>query len=127
MAPVGPAARRRSSVNRDDACEIFCFNPVKVRQMRRAVQVVNGLAEVFKVLGDPTRTKIVYALSQEELCVCDLANILGLSVPAVSHHLRLLRNLRLVRHRKEGRLVFYSLDDRHITQLIGTALEHLRE
>lgn len=127
MAPRAASARRRSSTNRDDVCEIFCFNPVKVRQMRQAVHVVDGLAEVFKVLGDPTRTKIVYALSREELCVCDLANILGLSVPAVSHHLRLLRNLRLVRHRKEGRLVFYSLDDRHITQLIGTALEHLRE
>lgn len=111
----------------DEVCQTFCVNPAKVRRLRRRVGVVDGLAETFRVLGDPTRTKIVYALSREELCVCDIANILGMSVPAVSHHLRLLRDWKLVRFRREGKLVFYSLDDAHITKLIKVGLEHLRE
>ena len=75
---------------------------------------VQRLAETFKVLGDATRTKIIFALSQEELCVCDIANLLGTTKSAVSHQLRVLRNMKLVKYRKEGKMAFYSLDDEHI-------------
>jgi DNA-binding transcriptional ArsR family regulator len=85
------------------------------------------LAETFRTLGDPTRVRMLDALSQRELCVCDLAARIGLSESAVSHQLRLLRNLRLVRPRREGRMVFYSLDDRHIITLFQQGLRHVQE
>ncbi len=85
------------------------------------------LAETFRVLGDPTRVRLLDALSRAELCVCDLASLLGSSESAVSHQLRLLRNLRLVRPRREGRMMFYSLDDQHIVKLFAQGLEHVQE
>lgn len=94
---------------------------------RRLVEDVSGITEIFKVLADETRTKIAYLLLNRELCVCDIADILGMSLPAVSHHLRLLRNLRLVKYRKEGKQAFYSLDDSHIDELIKVARDHHAE
>nr|WP_297212912.1 metalloregulator ArsR/SmtB family transcription factor [Thermodesulfovibrio sp.] len=80
---------------------------------------IQRIAETFKVLGDLTRTKIIFALSQEELCVCDIANLLGTTKSAISHQLRILRNMRLVKYKKEGKMVFYSLDDEHIKNLFN--------
>ena len=87
----------------------------------------SALAETFKVLGDVTRVRILDALSRAELCVGDLAELLGLSESAVSHQLRLLRGMRLVRPRRDGRLIFYSLDDHHIVGLLEHGLEHVEE
>ena len=86
-----------------------------------------ALAETFKVLGDTTRVRMLDALSRAELCVCDLAALLGLSESAVSHQLRLLRGMRLVRPRRDGRLVYYTLDDQHIVGLFAQGLEHVEE
>jgi ArsR family transcriptional regulator len=86
-----------------------------------------ALAETFKVLGDLTRVRILDALSRAELCVGDLAALLGLTESAVSHQLRLLRGMRLVRPRRFGRLVFYRLDDDHIVRLFEQGLEHVHE
>jgi len=86
-----------------------------------------ALAETFKVLGDTTRVRMLDALSRAELCVCDLAALLGLSESAVSHQLRLLRGMRLVRPRRDGRLVYYALDDQHIVGLFEQGLEHVEE
>lgn len=86
-----------------------------------------GMAEIFKILGDQTRLKIVLALSKQELCVLDIATVLGMSESAISHQLRLLKTLRLVRQRKEGKMVFYSLDDEHIEDLIMVASRHCEE
>ncbi len=86
-----------------------------------------GLAEIFKVLGDPTRVKIVNALSREELCVYELSSLLDISQSAVSHQLRLLRNLKIVKGRKRGKKVFYSLADDHVTRLFREGLEHVME
>jgi DNA-binding transcriptional ArsR family regulator len=88
---------------------------------------VDRLAEIFKVLGDPTRVRILTALSTGELCVCDLATLLRVSESAVSHQLRLLRSLRLVRARRDGRMVFYRLDDHHIVGLLRQGREHVEE
>ncbi len=88
-------------------------------------QVVNRLAATFKVLGDPTRTRIVFALLEDALCVGDIAGRLGLSMSAVSHQLRILRNFELVRVRKEGKLAYYSLDDEHIENLVAEGLRHV--
>ena len=88
---------------------------------------VVALAETFKVLGDVTRVRILDALSRSELCVCDLAQLIGLSESAVSHQLRLLRGMRLVRSRRDGRMVFYTLDDQHIVRLFEQGMEHVGE
>lgn len=95
--------------------------------LREKAVEVSGLAELFKVLGDETRTKILYLLAHKELCVCDLARILEMSLPAVSHHLRLLKAWRLVKYRRQGKVVRYSLDDERIVALIRAAQEHLAE
>lgn len=88
---------------------------------------VEGLAETFRVLGDPTRVRILDALSGGELCVCDIAELVGISESAASHQLRLLRGMRLVRPRRAGRLVYYAVDDQHIMELLRQALTHVEE
>jgi DNA-binding transcriptional ArsR family regulator len=85
------------------------------------------LAETFRALADPTRAKIVYSLLRQDLCTCDLAAILGASESAVSQHLRMLRHLRLVKSRRAGKLVLYSLDDAHISLLLAVCLSHVRD
>ncbi|MBM4403091.1 MAG: helix-turn-helix transcriptional regulator [Candidatus Cloacimonetes bacterium] len=88
---------------------------------------IDRLAEFFKVFGDPTRLRIIYYLSCTELCVHDLSALVGMQQSAVSHQLKILRLNRLVKSRKEGTMVFYSLDDRHVDDLYATALAHIRE
>jgi DNA-binding transcriptional ArsR family regulator len=88
---------------------------------------VQALADTFRVLGDPTRVRILHALADGELCVCDIATVVGLSESAVSHQLRLLRGMRLVRPRRAGRQVFYAVDDHHILELLNQALTHVEE
>lgn len=88
---------------------------------------LDRLALTFKVLGDPTRLKIVMALGGGEMCVCDLAAFLGLSESAVSHQLRRLKDLALIKPRREGQVLYYSLDDDHVAQLLELGLEHVRE
>ena len=114
----------------DDICEVTCVDEAKVKRVKESVSKQNTLSvsQIFKALSDDTRIKIAYALSEEdELCVCDVANIVGSSTATASHHLRLLRNLGLAKYRKEGKLVFYSLDDEHVRQLIQIAFEHQKE
>ncbi len=88
---------------------------------------ITYLADTFQVLGNPTRLRLVEALSHRELCVCDLAAIAKVSQSAVSHHLRQLRQLRIVRYRKDGRMAYYRLDDEHVSTLLQTGIDHVRE
>lgn len=88
---------------------------------------LQSVAEVFKLLGDPTRVRLLDALSHGERCVCDLATLVGLSESAVSHQLRLLRSARLVRVRRSGRLAFYGLDDHHVIGLLHDTRKHVEE
>lgn len=92
-----------------------------------STRTVEALADTFRVLGDPTRVRILDALSGGELCVCDIASLVGISESAASHQLRLLRGLRLVRPRRAGRLVYYAVDDHHILELLAQALTHVEE
>jgi ArsR family transcriptional regulator len=90
--------------------------------------LVEALAETFRILGDPTRVRIVDALAEEgELCVCDIAEHVGISESAVSHQLRLMRSMRIVRGRRDGRCVYYTLDDQHIVDLVQQGLRHVSE
>lgn len=113
-----------------DICEVFNPDNQVVEVMKEkelADEVVYDLAELFKTMGDPTRIKILYALKERELCVCDLSELLNMSSSAISHQLRVLRNNKLVKYRKEGRSVYYSLDDDHVMCLFGQGLEHVLE
>jgi ArsR family transcriptional regulator len=85
------------------------------------------LAEVYKVFGDSTRIKILYVLFESELCVCDIAALLGMTVSAISHQLRILRGAKLVNFRREGKTVFYTLADDHVRAILGMGMEHILE
>ena len=113
-----------------DVCEVFNPDEEVVEIMKDNVlkeDVVYELAQVFKTIGDPTRIKILYALKERELCVCNLSQLLEMSSSAISHQLRILRNNKLVKFRKEGRSVYYSLDDDHVLCLFGQGLQHVME
>ena len=98
-----------------------------VQQAMPDEETMLSMAELFKLFGDGTRVKILCALSQSEMCVCDLTVLLGLSQSAVSHQLRLLKQSRLVNTRREGKMIYYTLNDDHIDQIFAQALEHARE
>ena len=85
------------------------------------------MAELFKVCGDTTRIKILYALFESELCVCDIAELLGMSQSAISHQLRVIKQAKLIKNRRDGKTIFYSLADEHVKTIIGMAKEHLEE
>lgn len=112
--------------SRGDLCEVFCPT-CRTEELKDKLLEVAGLSEIFKALGDETRTRILYLLAHQELCVCDLAAILDMSLPAVSHHLRLLRTMRLVKNRRDGKMVYYSLSDDHILHIIREAQDHYAE
>jgi ArsR family transcriptional regulator, lead/cadmium/zinc/bismuth-responsive transcriptional repressor len=122
--------RGSNLLKHEDVCEVTCVDEDKVNRVKVSISQQDTLpvAQIFKALSDDTRIKIAYALSEEdELCVCDVANIVGSTTATASHHLRLLRNLGLAKYRKEGKLVFYSLDDDHVKQLIQIAFAHQKE
>ncbi|MFS0558304.1 ArsR/SmtB family transcription factor [Brevibacillus centrosporus] len=117
-------------MERGDTCDIFCYDEAKVNRVRERLSKndIHDMAQIFKVLADHTRLKVAYALCDEdELCVCDVANIIGSTMATASHHLRLLRNMGIARYRKEGKLVFYSLEDEQLKQMISLAIEHQKE
>ncbi|MEH6992666.1 metalloregulator ArsR/SmtB family transcription factor [Neobacillus drentensis] len=113
-----------------DVCEVTCVDSDKTTKLQPLVENRNifEVTKLFKALSDETRMKIAYALTlEEELCVCDVANIVGATTATASHHLRHLKSLGLAKYRKEGKLVYYSLDDDHVKQLIHIAFEHQQE
>lgn len=117
-------------MDRGDTCDIFCYDEHKVNRVKEKLSKndFQEMAQVFKVLADHTRLKVAYALCDEdELCVCDVANIIGSTMATASHHLRLLRNMGIAQYRKEGKLVFYSLEDEQLKQMIRLAIEHQKE
>lgn len=106
------------------------MDEIKVKRAVKSLPRENDileLSESFKILGDSTRLRILFALRHEELCVGDISAMINISVSAVSHQLRLLRNYRYVKHRKEGKMVYYSLSDKHIFNIISEALTHSQE
>ncbi len=114
-----------------DDCEVCDIHAEAVERAKSKAKELEGetivrLSDIFKAMGDPTRLKIIHSLSAGEMCVCDIAVALGMEHSAISHQLRLLRNLRVVKFRKEGKMAIYSLDDEHVLQLFNEGLEHAR-
>ena len=113
-----------------DTCEIYCYDEEKVNRIQGNLQTVDisSVAQMLKAIADKNRVKITYALCQDdELCVCDIANIIGVTVANASHHLRTLHKQGIVKFRKEGKLAFYSLDDEHIRKIMMIALALKKE
>lgn len=113
-----------------DKCKIKCINEKSVNEVKSKMfddTRFSNISDIFKMLGDQSRLKILYALSKNELCVCDITAILNMEQSAVSHQLRILRNMKLVKYRKEGKIVYYSLYDSHVTKLIKMSVIHSGE
>lgn len=113
-----------------EKCEYLCVHEEAVREVLGSMpseDTLYDLAELFKLFGDSTRIRILYALFERELCVCDIAKILNLTQTAVSHQLRLLKSSKLVKARRDGKIVFYSLDDDHVHSILGMGITHLSE
>lgn len=114
----------------DPICDITYVHEDIVKEVQEDLskeEEILDLADLFKIFADSTRLKILMALSKAELCVCDLACLIGMSQSTVSHQLRTLKQARLVKYRREGKVIFYSLDDEHIHSIIGAGREHLEE
>jgi DNA-binding transcriptional ArsR family regulator len=114
----------------NELCAVHIVNENEVASALRESSDTESLvylADTFQTLANPTRLLVVEALSKHELCVCDLAVVVGASQSAVSHHLKLLRQMRIVSHRREGRMVYYRLADDHIAQIFDIGLVHVRE
>ncbi len=119
-------------MNKNDVltCQEYCPNSDRIEAVRNqdlSEKTIQRLSDTFKVLGDPTRLKIINALTKRELCVCDISELLDMTQSAISHQLRKLRDMKLVKYRKEGRTVYYSLDDQHILHLFCQGLDHVLE
>jgi len=129
MAALELQANPEQIVPAADICEVPYIDEALVRAVAAQMpedSEVQRAGEIFKVLNDPTRVKVVFALSQAELCVCDLAALVGISISAVSHQVRLLRALGLVTYRRAGRLAYYSLADEHTVRLLRDTLAHVQ-
>ena len=119
----------KTILSEEDVCRIRVVHMDRVRLAHDEAisdKELDRLSSMYKVLGDPTRLKIVMALKDVEMCVCDLSAFLGVSESAVSHQLRRLRDLALVKKRRDGQVIYYTLDDRHIADLLSIALDHVR-
>jgi DNA-binding transcriptional ArsR family regulator len=119
-----------AEVATEEVCELKQVSADAVEEVRATLigdRAAAALAATFSVLGDPTRVRLLDALARRELCVCEVAELIGSSDSAVSHQLRLLRSLRLVRSRRSGRMIFYTLDDDHIRQLLDQSRRHIEE
>ncbi|MDP4145009.1 MAG: metalloregulator ArsR/SmtB family transcription factor [Bacillota bacterium] len=113
-----------------DSCNCTIIHEDIIKEVKQSIpedETLYDLAELFKVFGDTTRIKIICALFQAEMCVCDIAALLGMSQSSISHQLRVLKQARLVKFRKEGKVVYYSLDDDHIKHIFDQGLLHINE
>jgi len=120
----------RAKFFEEDGCRVRVVHLDRVEKARQEIiseRELERLSLTYKVLGDPNRLKIVMALRSSEMCVCDLAAFTGLSESAVSHQLRRLKDLALVKSRRDGQVIYYALDDEHVTGLLEVGLEHIRE
>jgi len=120
----------RTLLEQNEQCDCRCIHQERVQAAKEQALTAKDndlLAALFKAMGDPNRLQILWALDQEEMCVCDLALFIGVSESAVSHQLRQLRQLQLVSNRRQGPILYYRLTDNHVSSLIHLALEHLQE
>lgn len=117
----------KNDIERCEECAIHTDIIKKVMAETPEEEVLSDLAELFKVFGDATRIKILFALFKSEMCVCDIAELLSMTQSAISHQLRVLKNAKLIKFRREGKTVFYSLSDMHVRTVLAQGLGHVEE
>ena len=113
-----------------ECCDFICTHEDVVKKVQQEMpdeDTLYDLSELFRIFGDSTRIRILYVLFEAEMCVCDIAQLLGMTQSAISHQLRALKNARLVKARRDGKTVFYSLDDDHVKTIIDQGIEHVKE
>lgn len=113
-----------------ECCDVTCIHSDMIRKVKDLMpddELLSDLADFYKVFGDATRVKILCVLLESEMCVCDLAELLGMTQSAISHQLRVLKQMKLVKNRREGKTVYYSLADGHIQTIISQGMEHIQE
>ena len=113
-----------------ECCDIICVHEDMIQEVKKLLpeeELIKELADFYKVFGDATRVKILCVLLESEMCVCDLAELLGMTQSAISHQLRVLKQMKLVKNRREGKTVYYSLADGHIQTIISQGMEHIQE
>lgn len=120
-------AGKTTAIDRCDCIVIHEDTVDRVKVNMPQEETLYDLAELFKVFGDSTRTRILWALDEAEMCVCDIAYLLNMTQSAISHQLRVLKQAKLVKHRKNGKIVFYSLQDEHVKQIFELGLVHISE
>ncbi len=111
-------------------CDYIHANPELIASLKKQTpdeEILVRLAELFKIFGDPTRVKILYVLLEHEMCVCDIAQLLGMSQSSISHQLRILKQSSLVKFRRDGKTVFYSLADEHVMTILNQGFDHVTE
>lgn len=118
---------RHRMLREDHTCQVNITNDETLARLRPGLHRADRLSGLFRALADKTRLRVIYALSLREMCVCDIAALLGSSKARASYHLRFLSDMGLLRHRKEGKFVFYTLADQHVHILLSQALEHVEE
>ena len=116
-----------SEKNKIELCEETHHHHVAPRHQIPDDDVIYRLADLFKVFGDPTRIRILYILLEQEMCVCDIADVLDMTQSAISHQLRVLKQMSLVKFRRDGKTVYYSLADSHVSTVLAQGLEHVEE
>ncbi len=124
------ATKKQNKNKGVETCAVNGIHPETIRSVKRAMPDLvdlNELADLFKLFGDSTRTRILWALSESEMCVCDLCALLKMKQPAVSHQLKNLKQSRIVKARRDGKIIYYSLDDEHIRKLLNLGMEHVQE
>lgn len=112
-----------------DMCEVLCTHPQAIRMAKAqmiSAEQTQQVAELFKIFGDPTRVKILQVLAKREMCVCDIVSVIEMGQSAVSHQLRIMRNARIVKYRRDGKNAWYSLSDQHIAALLYQGIEHIQ-
>lgn len=119
-----------TDINKDETCEYMHIHEGivdKVNEVMPDEELLYDISDFFKVFADSTRIKILYALLQSEMCVCDISQILNVSQSAISHQLRMLKQMKLVKNRRDGKTIFYSLSDGHIESILSQGIEHISE
>lgn len=113
-----------------ECCETFCVHEAAVNEVKSHMpkdELLDAVADTFKVFGDKTRIKILYVLHNSELCVCDIAQLLDMNQSAISHQLKVLKQAKLIKSRRDGKSIFYSLDDSHVHTILSMGMEHAME
>jgi len=130
MESIAPKEKIKNNNGKADSCKVICFNIEKVKEVKKSLPTekeFQELVELYAALGNITRLKIIYALAKGELCVCDIANVLGLSIPATSHQLKYLYEMKILKSRNDGKMIYYKLNSEDLISVLKDDVKLIEE